>query len=60
MVTGKDKEKTNNGKNKTGDTSNLPPSAGNKDKSQKGNNGLKGVCNAVAKNGKPKTGVTCP
>ena len=60
-TTGKDKDKTNNGngKDKSGDDQNLPPSAANKDKPPKEDK-LKGVCNAVSKNGKPKNGVTCP
>ena len=40
----KDKDKDNNGK----------------PEKEKNNNGLKGVCNAVSKNGKTKKNVTCP
>ncbi len=66
-VTGKDKnkDKTNNGRGKSGDdpsgdSQNLPPSVDKKDKPPKANNGLKGNCNAISKGGKPKGGVTCP
>jgi hypothetical protein len=65
-----DKENGNgngNGKDKGGDdqsgdeSQTLPPAANKKnDKPQKDNNGLKGICNAISKNGKPKAGVTCP
>jgi DNA-binding FrmR family transcriptional regulator len=62
-TTGKDKDKnkdkTNNGKDKSGDNQNWSPSKDKKDKPPKEDK-LKGNCNAVSKNGKPKNGVTCP
>lgn len=56
----KDKDKGDD--DQSGDESQtLPPAANKKnDKPQKDNNGLKGICNAISKNGKPKAGVTCP
>ena len=56
----KDKNKGNNDDQSTDETQTLP-SANNKknDKPQK-DNSLKGICNTVSKNGKPKAGVTCP
>jgi hypothetical protein len=55
----KNKEKTNNGKDKSGDNQNWSPSKDKKDKPPKEDK-LKGNCNAISKNGKPKHGVTCP
>jgi len=59
---GNDKVKDKGGDDQSGDESQAPPSAANKknDKPLKDNNGLKGICNAISKNGKPKVGVTCP
>ncbi len=55
------KDKDKGGDDQSGDESPAPPSANKKnDKPPKDNNGLKGICNAISKNGKPKDGVTCP
>jgi hypothetical protein len=55
----KDKDKA--GDDQSGEESPAPPSANKKnDKPPKDNNGLKGICNAISKNGKPKDGVSCP
>lgn len=61
---GKEKNKDKGGDDQSGEdgSQTLPPAANKKnDKPPKdNNNGLKGICNAVSKNGKPKAGVNCP
>ncbi len=61
--TGKDKDKDKNkdGSNQPGDDMAADqPDAKKNSKPAKDNNGLKGVCNAISKNGKPKKNVICP
>lgn len=55
----KDKDK-GGGDASSDDSQELPAAANNKNDKPPKDNSLKGICNAVSKNGKPKAGVTCP
>jgi hypothetical protein len=60
----KGKDKNKGGDEQTGEdqsSQTLPPAASKKDDKplKDNNNGLKGICNAISKGGKPKAGVNC-